>query len=460
MWRGVYATSQPSADIPTFAPAYCRAYTVVATGLYTTGTVPSPLVAGSSNLPGQCQVNNGGVLTYIYAGGNFLGKWTASQCVPNSTISGQNCVCNSGYTESNGACVTQCPVHQTLINGVCTSDCVAKKNQVASSGYYENGNDPAASFPVTACDGTCTVTFEGSWPAVTSLVNGLNVYYGMGSYGYSGDACSAASSNLPVGSAAPAPKSCGAGDTMAQVNGKSVCLHAGVPTDPNAAKPKPTTTTTSSTSSNPDGTSTKTTTTTNPDGSKTTTTTTTNPDGSTTESKVDTPKPNEDPKVDICKENPEAAVCKKKTMCEENPDLTICKVSTFTGSCGSFTCDGDAIQCAMAREQHDRNCILFDTPTATSDLGNAVVNGVDPLGADIANMKEGSTFDMQTNFQNAQGGRWLGGGGLPSVSISAMGQSFNFDTSLLTEFFSALGYVFVAVAGVVAIRIVGGSSNN
>jgi hypothetical protein len=49
--------------------------------------------------------------------------------------------------------------------------------------------------------------------------------------------------------------------------------------------------------------------------------------------------------------------------------------SSFGGSCaGGFTCGGDAIQCAIAREQHIKNCILFTTETTLSQLGNTSAN--------------------------------------------------------------------------------------
>lgn len=55
----------------------------------------------------------------------------------------------------------------------------------------------------------------------------------------------------------------------------------------------------------------------------------------------------------------------KQSFCQENPNLSICKDGAFSGSCESgFSCDGDAIQCAMARKQHEAACKLLEDPPA------------------------------------------------------------------------------------------------
>lgn len=47
--------------------------------------------------------------------------------------------------------------------------------------------------------------------------------------------------------------------------------------------------------------------------------------------------------------------------------------STFGGSCAAFSCSGDAIQCAMAKDQHVRHCQFFDTQTPESEAGHAAI---------------------------------------------------------------------------------------
>lgn len=62
----------------------------------------------------------------------------------------------------------------------------------------------------------------------------------------------------------------------------------------------------------------------------------------------------------------ETSTSSKPSFCEKTPSSKLCKDgsedgSKFSGSCGGgFACEGDAIQCAMAQEQHRRACKLFD----------------------------------------------------------------------------------------------------
>lgn len=73
--------------------------------------------------------------------------------------------------------------------------------------------------------------------------------------------------------------------------------------------------------------------------------------------------------------------------------------SSFGGSCqAGFTCEGDALQCAMAREQHRRNCELFEKDTDANSLTNRAINGSDDKSADAmrdrAQQVSVGTFDQ------------------------------------------------------------------
>lgn len=71
------------------------------------------------------------------------------------------------------------------------------------------------------------------------------------------------------------------------------------------------------------------------------------------------------------------------TFCKENPDSPMCIKGQFGGSCGAgFSCEGDAIQCAMAKEQHRRNCELYGEDKDPASLTNKALNGNDPSSAD------------------------------------------------------------------------------
>ncbi|UXY14088.1 hypothetical protein N8I74_12240 [Chitiniphilus purpureus] len=88
---------------------------------------------------------------------------------------------------------------------------------------------------------------------------------------------------------------------------------------------------------------------------------------------------------DACKTNPNSEQCKRAQTCAKNPNDPICKPTTddfckkspndekckgaFSGSCDSgFLCKGDAVQCAIAREMHRRNCEDSKEPDGWSDL--------------------------------------------------------------------------------------------
>lgn len=91
----------------------------------------------------------------------------------------------------------------------------------------------------------------------------------------------------------------------------------------------------------------------------TTTNTTTNNTvgGSSTTTTVD--------KADYCSKNKTGGVCKDEKGEEEGK-------GKFGGSCsGGFTCEGDALQCAMAKEQHKRSCELHVNDSPESKLYEA-----------------------------------------------------------------------------------------
>src|SRR5450830_722996 len=71
-------------------------------------------------------------------------------------------------------------------------------------------------------------------------------------------------------------------------------------------------------------------------------------------------------------------------FCESNPTLTICKESKLTASCTNFSCEGDAIQCAIARRQYEQTCRMQEDRTHLekahhTSLGEQLLAGNDPL---------------------------------------------------------------------------------
>lgn len=412
----------------------------VATGklVWPNGSAGNPgygYAAAATTTPHYCIDTNGYTDTRASA-------TSTSSCPANSTLTSGSCTCNTGYSALNGQCVASCTAHS---------------GQNFSTGFYDMGTSPTAMPQHSGCDGGCGTSFNGTFPVSRALVGGVYHYFGQGSFVYDGSVCSGGTpSTSSAGASTPAP-TCASGQSMGQVNGQTVCLGSGgTPTNPNTS-PTPSTKTTTPTVTNPDGSTTQTSTQQNPDGSTTTTTTntatngtvttsstTTNPDGST-----------QDPMKGFCQQNPSSPMCKgQDAFCQANPNSIMCKDHTFSGSCAATSCSGDAIECAIAQEQAKRNCVLFDTTTPMSDLGNNVASGSDPQQSSINTMLAGTSTDVSTVFTTAQGSRWLGSADIPDVNITALGHSYVIPMSNWSNLFRTMGYILVSVSLVIAVRMV------
>ncbi len=193
--------------------------------------------------------------------------------------------------------------------------------------------------------------------------------------------------------------------------------------------------TSSSTTTNPDGTTSttsQTSKTTCGAGECTTTKTTTNPDGTatTTSSQQD-----------------------QDSYCKSNPDVALCKSSAYSATAcdATPTCQGDAIQCAMAAKQHESYCAFkaqftTDDPTL-SNTGTSAINGThanaNPLQAATT-----STFSFSSQF-NASGG-----GGCPADFTVG---SYTIPFSKTCDGLNALGLACLGISLLWAARIVFGS---
>ncbi|MGY1488698.1 hypothetical protein ACW4YW_04720 [Methylobacillus pratensis] len=187
-------------------------------------------------------------------------------------------------------------------------------------------------FSTVACLNQCMLKFDGNIPGKEQLVNGKYHYFAEGSFIYNGFDCPGGTGSAPPGTTSLPPPSCGNGQTMGQINGKTACVGSGDGEPQNPHTPQETEKTEKTKTENPDGSTTETETTTRADGSSTTTTTTTNPDGSSTTTKTETPATgapgavsggsnngnnngsegnDQDKKVDICAENPDIPACKE-----------------------------------------------------------------------------------------------------------------------------------------------------
>ena len=192
-----------------------------------------------------------------------------------------------------------------------------------------------------------------------------------------------------AGSSSDVDPTCSPPKQKGQFNGVDVCLSP-KPGDPVVSKKETTTKPPTSAASAATAPATTTTnTTTCAAGSCTTTTTT-----STTVGGVKGPET-----VSETKES-------QDDFCTKNPKVTQCLVGSFSGSCASgFTCEGDAVQCAIARETHARNCQTLQPDTDTNSIFNKAVAGQDP--ADLTAAKTAAAANaVSVGTFNQDGFSW------------------------------------------------------
>lgn len=139
----------------------------------------------------------------------------------------------------------------------------------------------------------------------------------------------------------------------------------------------------------------------------------------------------------------------RESFCAENPTFQACKQSEWAGTCGAgFACAGDAVQCAIAREQHRRWCEFVDASSPLSELGAAAATGEalppgHPGGAASSVSLEFSSVIDQTDRL---------GGGCPSDVSLGMGLVIPF--SQLCSPLQMLGSIMVGLSMLAAAFIV------
>ncbi|HEY9024436.1 MAG TPA: virulence factor TspB C-terminal domain-related protein [Burkholderiaceae bacterium] len=258
--------------------------------------------------------------------------------VPNNAA----CKCASGHTTSGNASCRE----------TTDADCGA-------AGTASSESDDAV-YPRGSGGGACVngCKLHGG----SSACSGSQCYV-TGPYQNTGQACNSSQNSTPADPNASACAKQGMG--VGTVNGVSVCV-------PATSTSHTTTSSTQATSASGVSSSSTTTTETtdNGDGSTTTTTTTTRSDGSTRTTTTTGPTPS----GAASGAGGNGTGADVATFCKANPNSPLCKVSSFGGTCSSaFTCDGDAVQCAIAKEQHERDCAFFD-PASTGQQGADQVN--------------------------------------------------------------------------------------
>lgn len=136
--------------------------------------------------------------------------------------------------------------------------------------------------------------------------------------------------------------------------------------------------------------------------------------------------------------------------CTKNPRAAMCLSSGVGGSCSAgFTCDGDAIQCSIAKSAFDTKCAL-EAPSEQRTLYENSRNAKN-VGANLPGNSTVAIGPGSFSQENALG---VGASCLADMSISVMGNPITLPFSFLCQYLVMLGNINVAVAFVLAARIV------
>lgn len=339
-------------------------------------------------------------------------------CPSHSLLNGSMCTCDSGYTENGGQC----------INNTQQKKCSdAKDGSDWFSGFSSLPNVGSAFCPSDGAASSCGTTVSGGYCTIKAGVKSCAY-----EVKYTGATCTPPSSSTEQPVQDPCKGSSGT------VNGKTVCIPLG--SDPSVTVETKKTTTDSKTTTDASGSGTSTSTkdaVTSCSGNTcttTTTTTTTSASGGTTTT-ADTKT---EPKEDFCTENPQAAVCKN---------------STFGGSCSAaFTCDGDAIQCAMAKDQLQRNCQALDADTDANSVTNQALSGADKLNTGEMRA-EAKANPVQVGSFNTSGRGWSRS--CPADPVIAIPWARGNNTQFTIPFSRACGSLALLANAAVAITLLG-----
>jgi len=125
--------------------------------------------------------------------------------------------------------------------------------------------------------------------------------------------------------------------------------------------------------------------------------------------------------------------------------------SGWAGDCmAGFACEGDAIQCAIAKEQHRRACKLFDEKSTESELYNKEKG---KEGAQTEDLPGNRTESLQGRISTVDA---LGAGQcISDLTVVVVGKSVTLPMSRICPTLAIIGNIMVAISFLAAIRIVG-----
>lgn len=394
-------------------------------------------VTGTSSSPSACQFTKVsiGAIRSIY---NWTAHGTVYTCPTGGTLSGTTCLkytcpITGGWTLSGTECTrSDCPSGQTPNeSGQC--NCPPAGTPIGGSVYGLAGKHTSGTF----CAGTCELSAGGGRTSGQSP-NGDWFTEWYGPFTTTGVSNCVQSSGQTGPEDAPR---CPVDQCMGEVNGVQVCVAC----TNRDSDPPPRSRETDNTQPGQPGTRSSETTTSHTECTSTgcTTTTTT----TTTEQDYDANgDPTGTPRTTITTETEPGDGTEMGEFCENNPTSPLCAKSSFGGACGGFTCDGDAVQCAIVQEQHKRNCELL---TDSGDLSR--VGAVAAFNSHAAEFDK-STLTTTTPLDSISG-QTLYASALADQSYTVRGQVITIPFSSLVDYLSYAGIAFMIVCGMVSVRI-------
>lgn len=388
--------------------------------------------------------------------------------------------CPTGYSQSGGVCVTNgsvtCPTNSTLTLGVCVANsgytctggtapiysdatCGTTNNCVAGTavtytfqyGHKVNGKWVVGAIPTIGradyAGSNCRLVYD---PLMASDGNCFSYvdaptkgYCTMGNFKMDGTlATGSEQSTVTPDTSSPCPS----GYALGNVNGIADCYPSASGQTPTVAPP-PTTTTKSESSATVGDVTTTTTNICSSSGSCTSTVTTVNNVTGEKGTKITT-SVGADTAGKSGQGNTEQA-----NFCRDNPESPMCRGSSISGTCGAVSCDGDAIQCAIAREQAKRGCEWYTENTTAQSLGDNMIAGTDPDAATFPNHPSqlsttGVGSISQATFLSAAAG-------LSDQTVAVGARSFVIPWSKWNDILGYMGLIVMAFAFVAAYKIIG-----
>ncbi|HEY8606096.1 MAG TPA: virulence factor TspB C-terminal domain-related protein [Noviherbaspirillum sp.] len=147
---------------------------------------------------------------------------------------------------------------------------------------------------------------------------------------------------------------------------------------------------------------------------------------------------------------------KKDDFCAKHPELNVCRNSTVSGSCAALACQGDAIQCSIARKIHEEACKRQADEDALKQtghyqLGTQILAGNDPKASELPSPDRAQVVNMPASL-NQSG--WLGGGQcFPDKTVSVGQFTMVIPFSEACQYLIAFRYLVMLMAALASFRI-------